>query len=117
MSTTLRPATIAATTLGTLAAGIVIYALYFDHRRRTDPDFRRALKRSARRAQRADKEESHAESTQRARQIKEIVKTVQKEEKPSSREEREAFFLELLSEGERLLRDGECLTGLGGVFF
>ena len=36
------------------------YAVYFDHKRRTDPEFRKALKRESRKEARAAKEEAEA---------------------------------------------------------
>ena len=46
------------------------YAVYFDHKRRTDPEFRKALKRESRKEARAAKEEAEAQGAQQKEAIK-----------------------------------------------
>jgi MAS20 protein import receptor len=83
----------------------VAYAVYFDHKRRTDPEFRKALKRDARKQARMAKEAKESEGKQQKEAIKRAVEEAQEEGFPSDIEEREAFFMKEVAEGEA--RNGE----------
>ena len=100
-----RWGTIAAISFGTVLTGCLAYAVYFDHRRRTDPDFRRALKRESRRQAKAAKEQADAATTVQRRSIREAVDRVNEEGLPTDPEEVEKFFLEEVAAGETLCQD------------
>jgi len=82
------------------------YAIYFDHRRRTDPDFRRALKRESRRQARIAREEAEIQGKEQQERIKRAVEETLEEGFPTDLEEREAFFMEQIADGERMSADG-----------
>lgn len=82
------------------------YAVYFDHRRRTDPDFRKALRRESRRQARAAKEEAEAQGQQQREGIKRAVEQAKAEGFPDDLEEKEAFFMSEVAQGE-----GKCADG------
>ena len=82
------------------------YAIYFDHRRRTDPEFRKALKRESRKEARAAKEEAEAQGAQQKRAIKAAVEEAREEGFPTNVEEKEAYFMSVVAKGETLCQDG-----------
>lgn len=84
----------------------VAYAAYFDHKRRTDPEFRKALKRESRREARAAKEEAEAQGAQQKRAIKAAVQEAKEEGFPTDVEEKEAYFMNEVARGETLCQDG-----------
>ncbi|KAL8707043.1 MAG: hypothetical protein Q9225_007856 [Loekoesia sp. 1 TL-2023] len=102
MSSSIRPTTIALAAVGALATGFVAYAVYFDHKRRTDPEFRKALKRESRRIAKAAKEEAEAQGAQQRQAIRQAVSEAQEEGFPTSVEEKEAFFMSMVGQGEAL---------------
>jgi import receptor subunit TOM20 len=85
------------------------YALYFDHRRRTDPEFRKALKKEGKRQARLAKEEAEAQSAQQRAAIKAAYKAAQEEGFPTSVEDREQVFLQEVSQGEAYANDGTSI--------
>ena len=82
------------------------YAVYFDHRRRTDPEFRKALKRESRREARAAKEEAEAQGALQKQVIKAAVEEAKAVDYPADVEEKEAYFLGEVGRGEVLCQDG-----------
>lgn len=82
------------------------YAIYFDHRRRTDPEFRKALRRESRRQARALKEEADAHGAKRLEAVKAAVARAKEQGFPTDVEEREAFFMNEVARGETLGSDG-----------
>ena len=86
------------------------YAVYFDHKRRTDPEFRKALKRESRREARAAKEEAEAQGEQQKGAIKAAMNEAAEEGFPTDVEEREAYFMNEVGQGEALCQDSEFLS-------
>ena len=84
----------------------LVYAIYFDYRRRSDPAFRKALIREQRRAMRMAKTEAEAEGQQRKRKIREAVDQIKSESLPQEGE-RDDFFLECIKQGEIVTQTGE----------
>jgi mitochondrial import receptor subunit TOM20 len=82
------------------------YAVYFDHRRRTDPNFRKQLKRESRRQARAAKEEAEANTIRQREVIKAAVAEAKEEGFPIDVEEKEAYFMNEVARGEQLSQDG-----------
>ncbi|MCJ1339459.1 hypothetical protein MMC09_004749 [Bachmanniomyces sp. S44760] len=105
-SSSLRPSVIIAASVGTVLTGFVAYAIYFDHKRRSDPEFRKALKRESRREARAAKEQAEAQGAQQKEAITKAVSSAKDEGFPTEVEEKEAFFMTEVAHGEALCQDG-----------
>ena len=82
------------------------YAIYFDHKRRTSPEFRKALKRESRKEARAAKEEADTQNAQQKEAIKFAIAEAREEGFPTDVEEREAYFMTEVARGETLASDG-----------
>ena len=107
--TTARPATIAAIAAGAALASLAAYAVYFDHRRRHDPEFRRALRREARRHEKQQRADDEKQAAARERAIYQAVEQLNAEEYPSSAlhpDLVEAFFMEQIAEADKLGKGG-----------
>lgn len=83
------------------------YAVYFDYKRRNDPDFRRTLKKESRRQARIQKEEAEVQGKKQKEEIKAAVREAIEEGFPTDLEEREAFFMQQIAQGEQLAAEGE----------
>lgn len=81
--------------------------MYFDYQRRNNPDFRKALKRDAKRQARLAKEANEAEGKRQKAEIKAAIEEAIDEGFPSDIEEKEAYFLQQISQGEAMANDGE----------
>lgn len=81
------------------------YAVYFDHKRRSDPEFRKALKRESRREARAVKEEAEAQGIQQKQAIRAVVQAAREEGFPADVEDKEAYFMNEVGRGEALCQD------------
>lgn len=93
--------------LGTVVAGIGAYAIYFDHRRRNDPEFRKKIRKEQRRLanlQREKEKEAHL-SDQEA--LKRAHKRAKEDPLPVSPEDREQQFMQEVARGETLYAAGE----------
>ncbi|KAH8795664.1 mitochondrial import receptor subunit tom-20 [Hyaloscypha finlandica] len=101
-----QTSTIVATTVGTLATGFVAYAVYFDYRRRNDPQFRKQLKKESKRQARAAKEEAEAHTVRQREAIRSAVEEAKEEGFPTDVEEREAYFMQEVARGEGLSGEG-----------
>ena len=97
-----KPSTIVAASLGTLATGCVVYAVYFDYKRRNDPVFRKSLKRESRKQARAAKEEAEGQKTRERQQIRQMVDDAVEEGFPKDAQDRETFFTQEVGIGEKL---------------
>ncbi|KAK4110002.1 protein import receptor MAS20 [Canariomyces notabilis] len=97
-----RPVVIATATVAAIATGVLAYAVYFDYRRRHDPEFRRQLRRSNRRAARSEKDRAEQAAKAQKQSIRQAVDEAKEEGFPASADEKEAYFLEQIQEGERL---------------
>ncbi|MCJ1357705.1 MAG: hypothetical protein MMC33_007701 [Icmadophila ericetorum] len=107
MAYSMRTSTLlAAATVGTAVTGFVAYALYFDHKRRTDPEFRRALKRESRREARAAKEQAEAAGAEQKKAIRAAMQQAKEDGYPTDVEDKEAFFMTEVARGEGLCQDG-----------
>ncbi|KAM3065781.1 mitochondrial import receptor subunit tom20 [Clarireedia jacksonii] len=122
-----QTSTIVAATVGTVATGLIgrftlplqqaspallttlistAYAIYFDHKRRTDPNFRKQLKKESKRQARAAKEEAEANTVRQRETIKAAVQEAKDEGFPTDVEEKEAYFMSEVARGEGLSSDG-----------
>ena len=82
------------------------YAVYFDHRQRTDPDFRKALKRESRKSEKLAKEEAEAEGIQQKQAIRKLVTEAQNEGFPDNTEDKEVYFMQEVGHGEATCQNG-----------
>lgn len=94
-----------AISVGAVITGVLGYAIYFDHRRRTDPAFRKALKRESRKQEKVAKQEADAANTRQRKAIREAVEKANEEGFPSDSEEVESYFMKEVAEGEMLCQD------------
>lgn len=64
-------------TAGTLLAAGVGYAVYFDHKRRHDPKFRKQLKKDSKRTSKAAKRQKQVEQKRIEEAVEAVVKELQ----------------------------------------
>ncbi|KAI5463258.1 mitochondrial outer membrane translocase complex, subunit Tom20 domain-containing protein [Mariannaea sp. PMI_226] len=100
-----QSSTVVTATVATLATAVVGYAVYFDYKRRSHPEFRRGLRRNERKQARAEKDEADASSLRQRNLIRARVDEAKEEGFPTGVEEREAFFNEQVMAGEVLSQD------------
>ncbi|KAF2162708.1 hypothetical protein M409DRAFT_58116 [Zasmidium cellare ATCC 36951] len=98
--------TIALATAGVLAAGGLAYALYFDHRRRSDPEFRKHLKRQHKKVQKSNEESAKAAERSQKEKIRQVVDEANEEGFPRDPEDTEAYFMQEVARGEGMCTDG-----------
>jgi hypothetical protein len=82
------------------------YAVWFDYKRQSDPEFRKALKRSNRRMARAVREENEAQGALQREAIRKALARAKDEGFPTDLEEKEAFFMGQVAQGESLSSEG-----------
>ena len=80
--------------------------MYFDYRRRNDPQFRKQLKKESKRQARAAKEEAEALTVRQREAIRAAVEEAKEEGFPTDVEEREAYFMQEVARGEGLSGEG-----------
>lgn len=85
------------------------YAVYFDHKRQTDPNFRKALKRESRRQARIAKTQAEQQGAQQKEAIKTALAEAKEEGFPTDVEEKETYFMSEVARGEMLCQDGTLL--------
>lgn len=107
MSSSLKPSTIALIASGVFATSVIGYAIYFDHKRQSDPEFRKKLKRESKKQARAAKEEAEAAGAAQRKSIRAAVDKVNEEGVPKDPEEIEAFFMQEVAHGEQLCQEGK----------
>jgi import receptor subunit TOM20 len=107
MASSVRPTTVAAISIGAVATGVLAYALYFDHKRRNDPEFRKQLKRESKRQARAAKEEAEAQGKEQKKSIRAAVEKANQEGFPTDPEQIEMYFMQEVANGEGLCAKGE----------
>ncbi|KAI0598350.1 mitochondrial import receptor subunit tom-20 [Biscogniauxia sp. FL1348] len=100
-----QSSTIATISAATVATGLLAYAVYFDHQRRANPNFRRNLRREERRKARAEKEETIAQTKQRGKAIQRAVDDALEEGFPVGVNEKEQYFMDHVQQGETLAAD------------
>ena len=102
-----KPTTIAAISVGAVAAGVLAYAVYFDHRRRNDPEFRRQLKRESKRTAREAKAAAEAQGQEQSKNIRAAVERANQEGFPTDPEQVEMYFMQQVADGEVMCSKGE----------
>ncbi|KAI1817809.1 mitochondrial import receptor subunit tom-20 [Poronia punctata] len=109
--------TLATISVATVATGLLAYAVYFDHQRRADPNFRKNLRREERRQARAAKEEAVLQSKQKRRDVQAAVDAANEEGFPTGVNEKEAYFMEFVQQGEILASDPSQTTQAALAFY
>ena len=99
--------TIVLATVGTLATAGLAYAFYFDQRRRSDPEFRKKLKKAAKQVSKAEKHEAAAAEKGQKQKIRQVVDEANEEGFPKDPEETEGYFMQCVAQGESMCQDGE----------
>lgn len=91
-------------------------AFYFDYKRRNDPEFRKALKRDKKRHAKSQKAQAEAAHAEQRRLLVAAVRDAQMEGFPSDVEEKEAYFMNEVAQGEGLCQEGSfwCEFFFGG---
>ncbi|KAJ3373118.1 hypothetical protein GGF31_001105 [Allomyces arbusculus] len=109
-------------TLAVAAVGIG-YAAFFDYKRRADPSFRRNLRKQRKRVEKKKTEEGTAKARDVAASggaadgLEAEIEALLNEPLPTTPEAKEAFFMEQLSKGETLAKNGPEFFKLAAAFF
>ena len=115
-SSSIKPTTVALIGAGTIVTGILAYAVYFDHKRRNDPEFRKQLKRESKRTARAAKEAAEAQGQQQQKEIRAAVERANQQGFPTDPEQIEMYFMQEVANGEVMCSKGmEILMKFGGM--
>lgn len=105
-SNQISTSTIAFASLGVIATGCLAYAVYFDHRRRNDLDFRRHLKKQHKQLSKASEQEAKASERSQKEKIRQVVADANEEGFPKDPEETEGYFMQEVARGEGMCTDG-----------
>jgi len=95
-----------ATVAGVLATSVVAYAVYFDHRRRSDPEFRRSLKKQAKKVSKESQLNARASERAQKEKIRNLVLEANAEGFPTDPEETEQYFMQEVAQGEASSTNG-----------
>ncbi|KAF8528939.1 MAS20-domain-containing protein [Hysterangium stoloniferum] len=88
---------------------IVGYAAYFDHKRRSDPGFRKELRRQQKKAHRLATNEAKTTVTSIPREdLLKALQELKKETIPTSAQEKEAYFSQNIGMAEQLCMQGDA---------
>lgn len=93
--------------IGTVVVGISAYAVYFDYRRRNDPEFRRTIKKEQKRLANLQRERQREAEVGETEALKRAHRQAKEEPLPVSPEEREQAFMQEVARGETLYAAGE----------
>ncbi|KAN0083929.1 putative mitochondrial import receptor subunit [Elaphomyces granulatus] len=113
----MKTSTLLAASAGTVLTGVLAYAVWFDYKRQSDPEFRKALKRSNRRMARAVREENEAQGAIQREAIRKALARAKDEGFPTDLEEKEAFFMGQVAQGESLSSEGSSNVEAALAFY
>ena len=105
-----RTSTIVIASIGTIVTGALAYAIYFDYRRRHDVDFRRNLKRESKKQAKVAKVEAESSKKQERQELRDLVDEANEEGFPTDADEKEAFFMQEVGQGEQLCQQSMFTT-------
>ena len=83
------------------------YAIYFDHRRRTDPEFRKALRKDAKREARQARVQQEESANAQRNAIRRAVDNAKAEGFPTDVQEKEEYFMQQVGQGEMVSQQRE----------
>lgn len=106
----MQTSTVIVATIGTLTTAALAYAVYFDYKRRSDPNFRKSLKRQQKQISRAAKEEAVAAEKGQKERIRSAVDEANDEGFPKDPEKTEEYFMTEVARGEQMCQDGKFAT-------
>ncbi|SPO05882.1 related to mitochondrial import receptor subunit tom-20 [Cephalotrichum gorgonifer] len=112
-----QASTIVTASVATAVTGLLAYAAYFDYKRRSQPAFRRELRRNERLAARNEKEEAKLHSHHQRQKVKDAVAAAVAEGFPQDPSEKEMYFMEQVSKGEVLSSDPNSLFESAFAFY
>ncbi|KAI7881310.1 protein import receptor MAS20 [Lichtheimia hyalospora FSU 10163] len=102
----MRTQTAALYTVGALTAFGLGYIVYFDYKRRSDPNFRKNLKRQRKQAAKVAKAQEEDDKNAKIKLIEQVIVAAAQETYPTTPEEREKYFMEQVAAGEALCGQG-----------
>jgi import receptor subunit TOM20 len=105
-SSGVQTSTIILATLGTVTTAALAYAVYFDYKRRSDPAFRRSLKRQQKQVSKAAKDEAVAAQKGQKDRLRQAVDEANAEGFPEDPEKTEEYFMTEVARGEQMCQDG-----------
>ncbi|KAK7062149.1 SET domain-containing protein, partial [Favolaschia claudopus] len=103
--------TTALTIAGLTVCGVIAYAVYFDHKRRTDVEFRKRIRKEKKRVDKslAESREALAAANEVSEaELQEALKLIKSEARPISQSERETYFMSQVAMGEQLATRGDA---------
>ncbi|GJC94174.1 MAS20 protein import receptor [Colletotrichum higginsianum IMI 349063] len=112
-----QTSTIVTASVAAAVTGLVAYAAFFDYQRRNKAEFRRELRRNERKQHKAEKEEAEQETVRQRQAIKRAVDAAKEEGFPTDVEQKEAYFLQQVSEGEVLAQDPTRVVDAALAFY
>ncbi|KAI9499217.1 hypothetical protein BDB00DRAFT_880921 [Zychaea mexicana] len=104
----MKPKTFALATAGAVVAATLGYAVYFDHKRRNDPEVRKQMKRERKKVKKAAKAAEDEAKQGKLKLIDYVLDAVAKETLPATAEEKEKYFMTQVAAGEQLCNAGEA---------
>ncbi|PWN50885.1 MAS20-domain-containing protein [Violaceomyces palustris] len=103
----MKTSTAVLTTLSLFAAGGIGYAVYWDHKRRNDPAFRKELRKNSKRSTKLSKKESARKAKEEEAIVNQLLENIRLPGGlPTGIEEKEKYFLEHVAMGEQLFAQG-----------
>ncbi|KAJ7462173.1 hypothetical protein FB451DRAFT_1341170 [Mycena latifolia] len=99
------------TITGVSICGLIAYAVYFDYKRRTDPDFRKKIRKQKKRVDKSlaqSREALAASSGVSEAELREALKLIKSEPPPPTQEAKENYFMSQVAMGEQLAARGEA---------
>jgi import receptor subunit TOM20 len=105
-SQSISTSTIVFASVGTLAAGALAYAVYFDYRRRTDVEFRKSLKKQHKKVSKLQELSAKEAEKGQKEKIRRVVEEANEEGFPRDPEETEGYFMQEVARGEGMCQDG-----------
>ncbi|CEP13375.1 hypothetical protein [Parasitella parasitica] len=102
----MKPSTIALISTAVAASFGIGLLIYYDSKRRSDPQFKKQQKRERKRAAKQEKLKKEQEVSSVETLIASVLKAVDEEDFPESSQEKEAYFMEKVALGETLCKEG-----------
>lgn len=112
-----QTSTVVTASVATAVTGFLAYAVYFDFKRRAEPEFRRNLRRNERRQVRSEKEDQKAQTQLQRQKVRLAVAAAIEEGFPRDPSEREMYFMEQVSKGEVLGAEPDTLFDAALAFY
>ncbi|RCI02039.1 hypothetical protein CU098_012304, partial [Rhizopus stolonifer] len=103
----LKPSTIALISTAVAASFGIGYLIYFDHKRRNDPQYKKQKKLERKKAAKLEKEFKQKEVQSVETLIKYVIDKVNAETFPTTAEAVEAYFVDQVALGEECIKQGQ----------